>query len=280
MLNLGCGARVHPSFINVDHVARNPGVITHDLKCPLPFPDGRFDVVYHSHVLEHLPRGAAPAFLGECNRVLRTGGILRVVVPDLEQIAALYLESLRRAAAGEPGWAERYDWMLIELIDQLGRHRSGGAMQEYLTQDALPAREFVLARMGAEARGLIESRPGRGAARASLADAVPGWSALRGSVRRMRQLARSPRAFIASELLGPDRTALDVGRFRLSGEVHLWMYDRYSLARLLRECGFVEPRKVEAAQSEVPGWAAYDLDTEPDGSVYKPDSLFMEARRD
>jgi 2-hydroxychromene-2-carboxylate isomerase len=41
-------------------------------------------VVYHSHVLEHLPKDAAPRFVGECYRVLAEGGILRVVVPDLD----------------------------------------------------------------------------------------------------------------------------------------------------------------------------------------------------
>jgi SAM-dependent methyltransferase len=45
----------------------------------LPFPDGAFDVVILSEVLEHIPddRGA----IAEANRVLRPGGILAVTVP-------------------------------------------------------------------------------------------------------------------------------------------------------------------------------------------------------
>jgi hypothetical protein len=29
-----------------------------------------------------------------------------------------------------------------------------------------------------------------------------------------------------------------IGSFRLGGEIHMWMYDRFSHSRLLREVGF------------------------------------------
>ena len=73
--------------------------------------------------------------------------------------------------------------------------------------------------------------------------------------------------------------AFDSGRFRSSGEIHKWMYDRYSLARALQAAGFVNPEIVGAAESRIPNWASFALDTEPDGRVYKPDSLFVEAVR-
>ena len=57
------------------------------------------------------------------------------------------------------------------------------------------------------------------------------------------------------------------------------MYDRYSLARSLTEAGFGRARPVGPTESRIPGWADYRLDTEPDGTVYKPDSLFMEASK-
>jgi hypothetical protein len=55
------------------------------------------------------------------------------------------------------------------------------------------------------------------------------------------------------------------------------MYDQYSLTRLLRRVGFADPKRFDASESQIPGWVAYNLDTEPDGAVYKPDSLYMEA---
>ncbi len=57
---------------------------------PLPYGDGRFDVVVISHVLEHLAR---PGFaLGEMSRVLKTGGLLIVGVP----VKPLYTQYLLR----------------------------------------------------------------------------------------------------------------------------------------------------------------------------------------
>jgi hypothetical protein len=81
-------------------------------------------------------------------------------------------------------------------------------------------------------------------------------------------------------LIGSDAvSAYDEGRFRRSGEIHKWMYDRYSLARLLESAGFTLPRNMGPAESKIGGWAAFNLDTEADGTVYKPDSLYMEATR-
>lgn len=59
-------------------------IIVHNLAKGIPFPDGSVDVVYHSHLLEHLDRDVAERFLREVQRVLRLGGIQRIVVPDLE----------------------------------------------------------------------------------------------------------------------------------------------------------------------------------------------------
>ena len=82
-LNLGCGTRFHPAWTNVDVRPVSPHVRICDVQKGLPFSDETFDVVYHSHLLEHLPREAALPFIKECYRVLRRGGIIRVAVPDL-----------------------------------------------------------------------------------------------------------------------------------------------------------------------------------------------------
>jgi len=67
--------------------------------------------------------------------------------------------------------------------------------------------------------------------------------------------------------------------FRMSGEVHQWMYDRYSLKKILGETGFVDIQQCCADQSEIPDFNSYLLDIEPNGNVRKPDSFFMEARK-
>lgn len=59
----------------------------------LPFRTDSIDGIYASHVLEHLHFSDAKIFLEECLRILRPGGILRLVVPDLEHQARTYLAS-------------------------------------------------------------------------------------------------------------------------------------------------------------------------------------------
>ena len=61
-----------------------------DLTRPLPYPDGAFEAVFGSHVLEHLTPGEAEAALHELRRVLRPGGIIRIAVPDLDHEIGRY----------------------------------------------------------------------------------------------------------------------------------------------------------------------------------------------
>jgi hypothetical protein len=50
--------------------------------------------VYASHVLEHLPLNDFYIALENTKRILRPGGVFRLVVPDLESIAREYLHRL------------------------------------------------------------------------------------------------------------------------------------------------------------------------------------------
>lgn len=61
-----------------------------DLTRPLPYGDNTVAAFYSSHVLEHLFMGEAEALIREMHRCLVTGGICRVVVPDLEKIMLTY----------------------------------------------------------------------------------------------------------------------------------------------------------------------------------------------
>jgi SAM-dependent methyltransferase len=73
-------------------VAARGGGIRRGRAEKLPFADGTVGVVYSSHMLEHLARDEAEAFLLECRRVLQPGGTLRLVVPDLERYVRAYVE--------------------------------------------------------------------------------------------------------------------------------------------------------------------------------------------
>ncbi len=272
-LNLGCGRRFHPDWVNLDLISTDPHVRPWDLRKGLPFSAGSFDVVYHSHVLEHLPRHVGTGFLRECCRVLKSGGVIRVVVPDLEQIARRYLEALERGSRDEPGWSANYDWMVLEMYDQTVREESCGAFAEYFSQNPIPNWDFVFERLGSEANLLRENFQTK--------PVVPGGGQLPSNTAWqyvLRNPGKALRSKFARLLLGEqDWRALQIGLFRRVGEVHLWMYDSYSLSRLLRQAGFVRPVRVGATESQIPDWTSFHLDSEPDGRTYKPDSLFVEA---
>ena len=157
-LNLGCGSRYHPNWTNIDFTSTNESIIAHNLNRGIPFPDDAFDVVYHSHVLEHFSKTSATNFLQECYRVLRPQGVLRVAVPDLEQIARTYLVALEKAVSGYQEWANNYEWILLEMYDQTVRNKPGGEMAAYLCQDNLVNEQFILDRCGVEVKNLIAAK--------------------------------------------------------------------------------------------------------------------------
>ncbi|MCW3849345.1 methyltransferase domain-containing protein [Sphingomonas sp. LB-2] len=64
-----------------------------DVTRRLPVADNAAELVYCSHVLEHLPLDGFRAALAETFRILQPGGIFRLVVPDLEVLIDQYKAS-------------------------------------------------------------------------------------------------------------------------------------------------------------------------------------------
>jgi predicted SAM-dependent methyltransferase len=121
-LNVGCGSTVPDAWTNIDNsptmwlaqrrllwrlarllrlvpadMADAPrwaaGVVIADAVRGLPFPTGSVDAIYASHFLEHLPREDAIRFLREARRLLKPGGLIRLIVPDLAYIVGLYQQA-------------------------------------------------------------------------------------------------------------------------------------------------------------------------------------------
>lgn len=70
-----------------------PGdVHRHDVTKGLPFADQSASFIYSSHTFEHFTWEESLATAKECFRVLRPGGLLRIVVPDLGLIVREYLQ--------------------------------------------------------------------------------------------------------------------------------------------------------------------------------------------
>jgi predicted SAM-dependent methyltransferase len=232
ILNLGCGTKTHPACINIDqspylvlkttpvvrrivplllrgerrqrYLSLPDSIIVHDLRRGIPEIDQGADVVYHSHILEHIDRVDAPVFLREVHRVLKPGGIHRIVVPDLEMLCREYLTSLDAPA-------EEHEARIAAIIEQMVRRDPA----------ALTARHWA-------------------------------W-------RRIERVI--------------------LGDARKRGETHQWMYDKNNLRGLLASAGFTDIKVVSYRTSDIPGWNNIGLDLDENGKQYKPDSLYMEARK-
>jgi predicted SAM-dependent methyltransferase len=276
MLNLGCGAWWHPDWINFDLESHAPEVISHDLSQGIPFDADSVDVCYSSHVLEHLRTSEADTFLREQYRVLKPGGVVRVVVPDLEQICRLYLSYLDELKAGNLESEFKYDYSLLEMFDQTTRERSGGQLRSVWNSMSAEDRSYAVARHGKEIEGaLAKANAASAGGHASLGAQT---RARRPSAGKVLQKGRAALGRAAVRLLMGKRglSAFREGMFRSSGEIHRVMYDSFRLRRLLSSVGFKDITVCQAEESRIPSFSSYQLDT-VGSSVRKPDSLFMEA---
>lgn len=103
LLHIGCGEIDSPEFINLDaRRMRHVHIVSRNIFRLRMIPDSALDLVYMSHVLEHVPRGKILQTLKEMGRVLKPGGTLRISVPDFDHIVRLYASSDRDVAAIAP----------------------------------------------------------------------------------------------------------------------------------------------------------------------------------
>lgn len=97
-INLGCGHWKFDGWINVDLDRDCRPDVCSNLAAALPFRDACADYLHTEDFIDQLELAQASAFLRECHRILKPGGVLRVLTPDVEQLARLYLhdpESLK-----------------------------------------------------------------------------------------------------------------------------------------------------------------------------------------
>jgi len=95
-INLGSGHWKFDDWVNVDiDYSSEPDVVA-NLAADLPFADGAARLMYTEDFIDQLELGQAAAFLRECHRILTPGGVLRVLTPDMQKLAYLYLHDQDR----------------------------------------------------------------------------------------------------------------------------------------------------------------------------------------
>lgn len=87
-VNIGTGGVDLAGWINLDET--KPGDVIARVP-PLPLRTGRVDELMLSHVLEHLTFDDGNVLLQECRRVLKQGGEMTVIVPDMKAVNVAYL---------------------------------------------------------------------------------------------------------------------------------------------------------------------------------------------
>lgn len=94
-LHLGCGNKnlgkewTHIDIQDLPHIDYKLDIRNLDV-----FRDSSVDEIYACHVLEHFPRKETTLILKEWNRVLKPGGLLRISVPDFENVCKLYVQNV------------------------------------------------------------------------------------------------------------------------------------------------------------------------------------------
>ena len=172
-VNVGCGVSPTPGWLNFDNslsvrlarwpivpwlltgmgfsaadsaalteMARFGNVRFANAAVRIPCADGSVAALYSSHMIEHLDRREARAFLAEVRRVLSPGGVVRIAAPDLsllvrdygmtgdadEFVAGTHM-GLNRPA-GLRGWAR---WTMVGPRHHLWMY-DGGSLTRLLSQ--------------------------------------------------------------------------------------------------------------------------------------------------
>ena len=90
-LHLGCGKKRLPGFTHVDIRPEVHPDIVSDVKSLPMIADASVQEIYFCHGLEHLKYVEVQPALREWRRVLMSGGILRLSVPDMWELAKMYV---------------------------------------------------------------------------------------------------------------------------------------------------------------------------------------------
>lgn len=266
LVNIACGAVYVEGWQNFDYTPHSSVVRRADLLGRLPLVDGRADVVYSSHFIEHVPTDRVQAFLAECFRITKPGGHLRLVTPDLEELCRTYLEERARQAH------EKADFVVLEMLDQCVRTTNGGKLGAfYASMEADPDRHSEMIRY-------VESRSGH-----VLGGAAPP------AKNRLVRLLDNPARLVGKleEMYCRALVSLLPAAFRNQnvsftsvGERHTWIYDFYTLERMLTRIGFTAVQRLTADTTKIDAFPLFPLDIKEDGTPRKgSESMYIEATK-
>lgn len=103
-VNVGSGGKGLPGWVNID-LRRHPDTTLQlDIRQPLPLADDSVARMLAEHVVEHIEfRQDIPRVLADWHRILRPGGVLRIIVPDARSMIEAYVSGDKKRWL-ELGW--------------------------------------------------------------------------------------------------------------------------------------------------------------------------------
>ena len=106
-IDLGSGSVRHPGFTSIDFFNVPNVHYAADLRYPLRIGNDTTNGIFTEHVFEHLTYAEVDRMLAECYRVLKPGGSIRIIVPDISIFAKNY-------AAGNSAWFDEWENMMFK----------------------------------------------------------------------------------------------------------------------------------------------------------------------
>lgn len=267
LVNIGCGDVYVEGWKNYDYMPHSSHVSQADLLGRLPLSDAQADVVYSSHFIEHIPCELVSGFISECFRITKSGGVLRLVLPDWEELCDTYL-SLRRSGGEQH---EKADFLMLEMLDQCVRRVSGGELAAYYARlNSEPSEqremiEFVRQRTGYDLHAPVRTLPGN------------RWSRL---IKNPKKIINKLEQFYIKGIVSLLPSTFRQQNVSLTGvgEKHAWMYDFHTIECLLLQAGFKDVRRMSATTSAISDFPFEPLDVNANGLPRKgAESMYLEA---
>lgn len=104
-LHIGSGDLViSDNWINIDLEQASTVDISMNVLDGLPFQKDSVDFVYSEHFIEHLPKQGTKNFLADVYRILKPGGVHRILTPDIRGCVDVFLKD----TWPELGWTKQY----------------------------------------------------------------------------------------------------------------------------------------------------------------------------
>tara|TARA_B100000989_G_C19455570_1_gene433850 strand:+ start:163 stop:984 length:822 start_codon:yes stop_codon:yes gene_type:complete len=226
-LNIACGNTLidNELWTNIDFTSTNKSVKRMNVLSKLPFNNGSFDVIYTSHFVEHIPKEDLSGFYKECFRLLKPGGMIRIVMPDFEFLMKEYFFHIENRDI------DKLEFVSLLIFDQCVRNNRGGSLQKYLydlgLSDDDSMKEYVFELIGDDSGFISQGSLERNFYKRSFRKIIHNPSLILDALTFFRNYAVS---FLFSKGFRKQNIS-----YASLGEKHMWLYDNFLMSEILKK---------------------------------------------